>query len=85
MSITAMKQALEALDLIGMEGWVERKEAAITALSQAIEEAEFDKAFDEYAESDEGKARIKAVFKQSAEQSIDALIEHIKTRQQEAK
>jgi hypothetical protein len=83
--IEAMKMALEALELVGMEGWVERKEAAITALRQAIYEAEFDKAFDEYAESDEGKARIKMVFKQSAEHSVDALIEHIKTRQQEAK
>jgi hypothetical protein len=36
----ALKLALEALEKIGMRDWVERKEAAITALRQAIEQAE---------------------------------------------
>ena len=95
MSIEAMKMALEALDSCDWDYDYDENphktfdeklvNDAAEALRQAIEEAEFDRAFDEYAESDKGKSRIKAVFKQSFEQSIDKLIEHIKTRQQEAK
>ena len=40
MSIEAMKQALEALELVGMEGWMERSTDAIITLRQAIEQAE---------------------------------------------
>jgi hypothetical protein len=97
MSIEAMKLALEAFEDIkkyvtddgampeNWDAYHEKPYYALEALRQAIEEAEFDKAFDEYAESDEGKARAKVVSKQSFEQSIDKLIKHIKTRQQEAK
>jgi hypothetical protein len=40
MSIEVMKNALEALERIGMKDWVERKESAIAELKQAISEAE---------------------------------------------
>jgi hypothetical protein len=87
--IDAMKQALakfEHLWEIGIDAeYKVELLPEIEALRQAIYEAEFDKAFDEYAESDEGKARTKAVFAATAEQSVDALIEHIKNRQQVAK
>ena len=80
-----MKMALEALDSCDWDydpdgnAYKTFSENLVNdaseALRQAIYEAEFDKAFDEYAESDEGKARIKAVFAATAEQSIDKLIE----------
>jgi hypothetical protein len=83
MNADEMKQVLYLFDM-----WQDHADSGefyeeITAVRKAIEQAEFDKAFDEYAKSDEGKARTKAVFKQSFDQSIDKLIEHVKTKQKD--
>ena len=66
--IDAMKMALEVLERASDAGYSIECEEAITDLRQAIAEAEkqaeFDKEFAIYAESDEGKARSKQAEKQ---------------------